>query len=127
MSQNITIPDGNLTALRPALARAVSDFAVTPAPPSTAFSVNEGVADVTEGVLELADGSAYCGISFGAEKKSIAGECVFQTGSMPKIDLLIGTDCAIRDGWIYGVTHRSILRGPDSCANISSGWELWRP
>ncbi|XP_006456591.1 hypothetical protein AGABI2DRAFT_188488 [Agaricus bisporus var. bisporus H97] len=65
MSQNITIPNGNLTALRPALARAV---------------INEGVADVTEGVLELADGSAYCGISFGAEKKSIAGECVFQTG-----------------------------------------------
>jgi carbamoyl-phosphate synthase/aspartate carbamoyltransferase len=84
MSQNITIPNGNLTALRPALARAVSDFAGVPAPPSTAFSINENAADVVEGVLELADGSAYCGISFGAEKKSIAGECVFQTGLMPQ-------------------------------------------
>jgi len=31
-------------------------------------------------VLELADGSAYSGISFGAPGKSVAGECVFQTG-----------------------------------------------
>lgn len=33
-----------------------------------------------DAVLELADGSAFRGISFGAEGKSIAGECVFQTG-----------------------------------------------
>ena len=32
------------------------------------------------GILELVDGSVYPGISFGAEGKSIAGECVFQTG-----------------------------------------------
>lgn len=31
-------------------------------------------------VLELADGTRYEGISFGAAGKSIAGECVFQTG-----------------------------------------------
>ncbi|KAJ9107527.1 hypothetical protein QFC21_000984 [Naganishia friedmannii] len=31
-------------------------------------------------VLELADGLALSGHSFGAENKSIAGECVFQTG-----------------------------------------------
>jgi carbamoyl-phosphate synthase / aspartate carbamoyltransferase len=31
-------------------------------------------------VLELSDGSTFQGISFGAEGKSIAGECVFQTG-----------------------------------------------
>jgi carbamoyl-phosphate synthase/aspartate carbamoyltransferase len=31
-------------------------------------------------VLELADGLALAGNSFGAEGKSIAGECVFQTG-----------------------------------------------
>lgn len=31
-------------------------------------------------VLELADGLALSGHSFGAEGKSIAGECVFQTG-----------------------------------------------
>ena len=33
-----------------------------------------------DAVLELSDGSAYRGISFGAESKSVAGECVFQTG-----------------------------------------------
>lgn len=33
-------------------------------------------------LLELADGSAYEGYSFGADK-SIAGECVFTTGSCP--------------------------------------------
>ncbi|CAH7671111.1 protein pyrABCN [Phakopsora pachyrhizi] len=31
-------------------------------------------------VLELADGTIYQGYSFGAQKKSISGECVFQTG-----------------------------------------------
>ena len=32
-------------------------------------------------VLELADGTAYTGISFGAPNESICGECVFQTGT----------------------------------------------
>jgi hypothetical protein len=31
-------------------------------------------------VLELSDGFACQGISFGVEGKSVAGECVFQTG-----------------------------------------------
>lgn len=31
-------------------------------------------------VLELSDGSAFQGISFGATDRSVAGECVFQTG-----------------------------------------------
>jgi carbamoyl-phosphate synthase/aspartate carbamoyltransferase len=33
-----------------------------------------------DAVLEFMDGSAFRGISFGAEGKSVAGECVFQTG-----------------------------------------------
>jgi carbamoyl-phosphate synthase/aspartate carbamoyltransferase len=33
-----------------------------------------------DAVLELYDGTLYPGISFGAPGKSIAGECVFQTG-----------------------------------------------
>jgi hypothetical protein len=37
-----------------------------------------------ETVLELADGTAYRGFSFGAEGKSVAGECVFQTGECPE-------------------------------------------
>lgn len=80
MSQHISIPDGDLNVLRPAFIRTASDFATVPAPPVTASSINEDGLEVVDGVLELADGSAYCGISFGAEKKSVAGECVFQTG-----------------------------------------------
>ncbi|KAG8786123.1 hypothetical protein FRC15_012070 [Serendipita sp. 397] len=35
---------------------------------------------VSDTVLELIDGTLYHGISFGAVGKSVAGECVFQTG-----------------------------------------------
>ena len=52
----------------------------TPAPPVTAYPVRGDGETVTDAVLELADGTAFRGISFGAEGKSIAGECVFQTG-----------------------------------------------
>jgi carbamoyl-phosphate synthase/aspartate carbamoyltransferase len=45
-----------------------------------AASFSSDGAEWLDGVLELADGSAYRGISFGAEGKSISGECVFQTG-----------------------------------------------
>lgn len=37
---------------------------------------------VGNAVLELSDGSAFEGISFGAPGKSVAGECVFQTGTL---------------------------------------------
>ncbi|KAJ3572061.1 hypothetical protein NP233_g3336 [Leucocoprinus birnbaumii] len=80
MSQKIPVPNGHLDALRPSLLRTHSDFTIAPAPPVTAASLSEDAAEVIDGVLELADGSAYTGISFGAEKKSISGECVFQTG-----------------------------------------------
>lgn len=79
MAQKSPIPNGNLDALRPALIRSTSNFTI-PAPPVTAASLNGDAAEVVDGVLELVDGSAYCGISFGAEKKSVSGECVFQTG-----------------------------------------------
>ena len=49
-----------------------------PAPLVAATSQNEGV--LTDAVLELADGTVFRGISFGASNKSVAGECVFQTG-----------------------------------------------
>lgn len=35
---------------------------------------------IADAILELGDGSTYRGIGFGAEGKSVAGECVFQTG-----------------------------------------------
>ncbi|PWN30995.1 putative URA2-multifunctional pyrimidine biosynthesis protein [Jaminaea rosea] len=41
-----------------------------------------------EMVLELADGTSYRGMSFGAEGKSISGECVFQTGMVGYVESL---------------------------------------
>ncbi|KIP04431.1 hypothetical protein PHLGIDRAFT_109615 [Phlebiopsis gigantea 11061_1 CR5-6] len=66
---------------RPALSRVQSGLPNgLPAPPVTAQLVRDGANATTDAVLELADGTAFCGFSFGAEGKSIAGECVFQTG-----------------------------------------------
>ncbi|EJT98255.1 carbamoyl-phosphate synth [Dacryopinax primogenitus] len=55
---------------------------VTPAPPVTVLPSALTATGFGNGdaVLELADGTAYEGISFGAPGKSVAGECVFQTG-----------------------------------------------
>ncbi|TPX69761.1 hypothetical protein SpCBS45565_g02192 [Spizellomyces sp. 'palustris'] len=52
--------------------------AARPSPPITSPPV--GVNDATIATLLLNDGTAYEGYSFGSEKQSIAGECVFQTG-----------------------------------------------
>ena len=51
-----------------------------PAPPIAATLVQDED-KVVDAVLELADGTVFRGISFGAEGKSVAGECVFQTGA----------------------------------------------
>ncbi|KZT60523.1 carbamoyl-phosphate synth [Calocera cornea HHB12733] len=55
---------------------------LTPAPPVTVLPSALTATGFGNGdaVLELADGTAYEGISFGAPGKSVAGECVFQTG-----------------------------------------------
>ena len=76
---------------RPGLRRSPSSFvngfqrASEPSPPVTAPPVICGYYPLpthVEAVLELGDGSTYRGTSFGAEGKSIAGECVFQTGEL---------------------------------------------
>jgi carbamoyl-phosphate synthase / aspartate carbamoyltransferase len=67
--------------VRPVIARAASNYPGTngrPAPPVTSASTSGTV--YPEAVLELADGTAFRGLSFGAQEKSVAGECVFQTG-----------------------------------------------
>ncbi|TCD67720.1 hypothetical protein EIP91_012018 [Steccherinum ochraceum] len=68
--------------IRPPLSRSPSVLSPNgfPAPPVTAPSSLEGSTPGPDIVLELADGTAFRGISFGAEGKSVAGECVFQTG-----------------------------------------------
>lgn len=68
--------------VRPALSRTTSIHPNGyPAPPVTAPSTQNEDAIVLDAVLELSDGTAFRGISFGAESKSVAGECVFQTGT----------------------------------------------
>ena len=54
-----------------------------PHPPVTAPPCDQTEAS-TVATLVLADGSSFQGISFGAETKSIAGECVFQTGTLSR-------------------------------------------
>ncbi|KAF9430642.1 hypothetical protein BGZ94_005450 [Podila epigama] len=53
--------------------------ATYPMPPVTAPPCDQAETS-TVATLVLQDGSSYQGISFGAETKSISGECVFQTG-----------------------------------------------
>ncbi len=64
---------------RPTLSRNSSLFNGPKAPVSVQLGRDEASFPL-EAVLELADGSAFRGISFGADGKSVAGECVFQTG-----------------------------------------------
>lgn len=89
----MSLPADLAIPLRPGLRRGASNFGNIPASPiiPSPFIPASAAAEETEyidGVLELADGSAYRGLSFGAEGKSISGECVFQTGAQPNFFLL---------------------------------------
>lgn len=57
-------------------------MSATPLPPATTVPLLQQGDDskAVDGILEMSDGTIVRGISFGAEHKSIAGECVFQTG-----------------------------------------------
>ena len=73
------------TSSRPALSRSLTISNGLPtAPASTAMLSNmtDSSSKNANAILELSDGSAYQGISFGATDKSVAGECVFQTGAL---------------------------------------------
>jgi len=80
MTQKITASLGRSD--RPSFPRTLSDVNM-PMLPFAAASLSGDIPEAVDGVLELVDGSAYRGISFGAEK-SISGECVFQTGFVPE-------------------------------------------
>lgn len=72
---------GNAAGARPGLNRAATAVSRAPSPSAPATSAPlSGNSPSSEMVLELADGSSYRGMGFGAEGKSISGECVFQTG-----------------------------------------------
>ena len=71
-----------MSLLRPHLFRSGSNLGRAngqPAPPVTFAPLQSGNS-IQDAVLELGDGTAYRGISFGADGISVAGECVFQTG-----------------------------------------------
>jgi carbamoyl-phosphate synthase/aspartate carbamoyltransferase len=95
---SITSPAG-----RPIIQRSLPSYSAPPKPfgglypPATLKGIDatgpgaedwEDSMGEADAVLELADGLALAGHSFGA-KKSIAGECVFQTGETGKILILI--------------------------------------
>ncbi|THH14748.1 hypothetical protein EW146_g5629 [Bondarzewia mesenterica] len=78
----ISLSTEKIDGSRPPVIRSTSYFANGfPTPPVTAPSLQSvETKSAIDAVLELADGTVSGGISFGAEGKSIAGECVFQTG-----------------------------------------------
>jgi len=79
-SSNSSVLNSNV---RPVIGRSQS-YAPNgiPAPPIATPRILAGeTKDAPDAVLELIDGTAFSGISFGAQCKSVAGECVFQTGA----------------------------------------------
>ncbi|KAF8621942.1 hypothetical protein AX15_007377 [Amanita polypyramis BW_CC] len=66
--------------VRPTLSRTHSNLSGLPVSPLTALVAYGDDTMTVDAILEFSDGSAFKGISFGAEGESVAGECVFQTG-----------------------------------------------
>lgn len=99
-------------SVRPSLTRGTSNFSQKIPTPVASAGITSSDADV-DAVLELSDGSAYRGISFGAEGKSITGECVFQTGAFSVISgkfLVVFKDNFFsRNGWLHGIVDRSLV------------------
>ena len=102
MASNLTLS----TNSRPAITRSQSHCVPTPpiAPPQLYATETK---DAPDAVLELIDGTAFCGISFGAQGKSVAGECVFQTGAHCLHPTLTMTEKkTLAQGW-SGTPNRS--------------------
>lgn len=75
-----------------------------------------------DAVLELADGLALAGHSFGA-KKSVAGECVFQTGTytVPAKMTMQNLLTPSRYGRLSRVSHRSFILFSDPYPHLPPG------
>lgn len=91
MSSNFPTSIGNLLSMKTSVggthipapaANATPLLSISPRSPSAPHRPVSAYddKDVTTANFVLQDGSSYQGISFGAEDKSISGECVFQTG-----------------------------------------------
>lgn len=70
----IPAPAANATPLLPISPR-------SPSAPHRPVTALEDSKDATTAALVLQDGTSFQGFSFGSEKASISGECVFQTGN----------------------------------------------
>src|ERR1700733_2512559 len=70
------------SSVRPLFARAANSYTKTNNGPPSVMSplFKDEQSPPVDAILELGDGSTFRGIGFGAEGKSVAGECVFQTG-----------------------------------------------
>lgn len=82
----------NIGARLPAPAANATPLVVSPRSPSEPHrpvTAVEDPKDVTMAALVLKDGTSFQGVSFGAETKSISGECVFQTGNINYIVIAI--------------------------------------
>ncbi|RDX50766.1 carbamoyl-phosphate synthase [Lentinus brumalis] len=73
-------PAHKTNVVRPVIARSASNYPNGYPEAPIAVTLAQDEVQLKDAVLELADGTAFRGISFGAEGKSVAGECVFQTG-----------------------------------------------
>lgn len=120
LSASVSSPSARL---RPRLPRAPPSFSTIPAakppgslyPPATGRGVDyngessqwEDSMGESDMVLELADGLALAGHSFGAEK-STAGECVFQTGELVRLGV-----AKARHGRLSRIPYRSFVLIPD--------------
>lgn len=85
---NPAVSAKNVPNSRPRISRAPSTLNDGPTPPiNPIIEANNAHSLSVDAVLEFSDGSIFRGISFGAEGKSVAGECVFQTGQFSiKVD-----------------------------------------
>jgi carbamoyl-phosphate synthase / aspartate carbamoyltransferase len=78
----MSVSSQSTSSVRPLFGRAASSYTKpnnAPPPVSSPLFKNEQSPPM-DAILELGDGSTFRGIGFGAEGKSVAGECVFQTG-----------------------------------------------
>lgn len=123
-----------LKSPRPGMSRAPRSFSVQQPktagslyPPATekGFDGKAGQWDESmveaDMVLELADGLALSGHSFGA-KRSIAGECVFQTGQAHALRLCPAYP--FRYGRLPGVTDGSLLFVTNFDPYLPLDWQL---
>lgn len=86
--------------------------------PGTAWDDACGEPDT---VLELADGLALAGHSFGANK-SVAGECVFQTGQLCRALCGWARSPSRRHGWLPRVAHGPLVFWSNFGSDLPSDW-----